>query len=477
MLPMGARATSAPAPEAYAGISTATGAEYSFDRRPGISQVSDTIHGVSPYATSKLGSGGVSEAQANSVYLAGVEGVPGLLCLAGLPCPSGFPPPFPTQANAQYPSQQSADAPAHGGTVGGHGAPLAATPGTVHAEAHLLSALAKAADNSTQFFTKAVTTGSMTTSTSQSINSAGAVVDTAEALANDINILQVPHVGPFIHIGAVHSVTSITYNGTDKPVVVNTTTVSGVSVLGLPATIDASGIHIVGQSNSQVQDILNQQLSFLLNANYTTITVIGATNTAGDHSMQTRSGSLLISFDDTVAGAPKTPPVSDIPYCKRIFKLALIHKFDPILSQVPVVFCTPPQPPDVNAEYFGTVNIGSVGAVLSAANYTFVTEVPGANLGGVLPGAGGPSSSFVAGTPGTAGTSGTPGLTGTGGLTGQNQNPQVAGSNNNPVGFVENLGDAAKRLKYLFPALLLAVIGILAGRIGRAPARLPRVTA
>jgi hypothetical protein len=44
------------------------------------------------------------------------------------------------------------------------------------------------------------------------------------------------------------------------------------------------------------------------------------------------------------------------------------------------------------------------------------------------------------------------------------------------VGYLENLGDAAKRLKYLFPALLLAVIGVLAGRIGRAPARLPRAS-
>jgi hypothetical protein len=65
-------------------------------------------------------------------------------------------------------------------------------------------------------------------------------------------------------------------------------------------------------------------------------------------------------------------------------------------------------------------------------------------------------------------------LAGTSG--GQNPNPNVAGPGGGGGGSfaLENFSDVAKRLKYLFPALLLGVVGFLAGRIGRPPARLPR---
>jgi hypothetical protein len=473
----GARAASAPS--TFNAASTAVGVEYSFDRKPGLSQLDDPVHGASPRGTSTLGVGGVSEARASSVYLGGIEGLPGLLCLAGVPCSSfpvpsslgGFPPQFPFEANAQYPSVQSADATFHGSTVGGSGAPLAAHPATTHAEAHLLSALTDASISSSQFLGTTLKTGSSTTTTSQSINSAGAVVTKAEAVVNNVDILSIPKVGPFIHIGAVHSVVTITYDGVKKPTIVNQTTVSGVRVAGsLDASIDQNGIHIVNQSNRSVQDQLNKQLEFLLSANYMTISVVGgATQTPDSHTINSQSGSLLLTFNDTVSGAPKAPPVTDIPGCKLLDPLQKF--FDK--NEIPVVLCTPPAPPDVNAQYFGTANIGSVGAIMNAANYSFLSQVPGANLGGQFPSSGGPTSTFVPGTAGSLGTSGTPSL---GAGTGPNTaSPQIAGSGR-AVGFVENFGDAAKRLKYLFPALLLAAVGVLAGRIGRAPARLPRAS-
>jgi hypothetical protein len=476
---VGAQAAAAP-PQTFSASAGASGVEYSFDRKPGLSQVSDTVHGAAPRASSTLGGGGVSVAQANSVFLGGVEGVPGLICIAAAdpqgnsPCssipPEGtFPPAFPFEAKAEFPSHPVGDATFHNNqTIGGGGAPLTAHAGITHAEAHELAASAQAVSSSSTFVSGLVNTGSARATTSQFINTAGAVVSKAESLVNDIDIVKL------IHIGSVHSATIVTYDGNRRPVTQTYTKVSDASVLGLPATIDEKGIHVGGSSNAQVLKILNEQLNYLLNSNYTTVQVIGATTEPGEHSIRTQAGGLQLSFDDTVSGVPKPPPSKNIPYCTQLqdkfLQTPLGKALNPILSQVPVVLCTPPAPPDANARYFGTVQIAGVGDLVSAASYSFDTGVPPDGLGG-LPGGSGTTTVV----PGTAGTSGTPGTAGTPGTSpdvAPNQNPQLAGSDG--VGYVENLGDAAKKLKYLFPAFLLAVIGVLAGRIGKAPARLPR---
>ena len=104
-----------------------------------------------------------------------------------------------------------------------------------------------------------------------------------------------------------------------------------------------------------------------------------------------------------------------------------------------------------------------------ASNYA--APAPNFNLGGLpFPPASGPTSHFV---PGTAGTTGTPGTAAvTSPTTSGTQNapaPQVAVNNS----ALENiLKDAAGRLEYLFPALFLALVGMLAGRLSPYPARL-----
>jgi len=270
----------------------------------------------------------------------------------------------------------------------------------------------------------------------------------------------------------------VVYDGVHKPKVTASTTVSGVSVLGLPATIDQSGVHIVGQGNASVLNTLNQQLAFLLQSNYSTLQVLGVTQTPDDHKITVQAGGLLFTLDDTVQGAPHPPPVSDIPGCTQILN-SLHNKLPgPIasgLDQIPANLCTPPQPPDPNAEYTGAATIGGAGVLVAAQNFSYNFGGGPTGLGGGLGVPGGPSSQFVAGTPAVAGTSGTPGL-GTGNTPPQVATPGQSGMGSTNASYVEDLSGVAKKLKYLFPALLLAVIGILAGRIGRAPARLPRAT-
>ena len=463
-----ARAALPTPPDAYGAQAEAAGVEYSLDRRPGFAQVPDVIHGATPRAASSIGNGPASEAQANSIYFGGLEAIPGLVCLAGLPCgkipaPGGFPPPFPTEAHAQYPTPKTSDATVHGKPVGPPGAPLTFYPGNIHAEAGELSNSGTASNASSTFFKHSLDTGSSVSRTTNSINSKGAVVGTAESTVNDINIAN-----GLIHIGAVHSFVSITYDGSKKPTIQSSTTVSGVSVLGLPATIDQNGIRISSASNKTALKVLNEQLNFLLNSSYITVALLAPTANHTEHAYQQGAGGLLISFDDTVSGVPNPPPVEAtlIPYCDLLLN-PLQNFFDK--NGIPIVLCAPPPPPDVNARYFGTVLLGGAGVINAAANDKFTFPMPSlGSLGGL---GSGPTSSFVAGTPGTQGIAGSGAGLGANPPPNVAQNPQMGPSA--AAGFLENFGDAATRLKYLFPALLLAVVGVLAGRIGRAPARLP----
>jgi hypothetical protein len=269
----------------------------------------------------------------------------------------------------------------------------------------------------------------------------------------------------------VHSITTVVYDGKNAPKRTAETTVSGVDVLGLAAKIDPKGIHIASTSNKQVLDILNEQLNFLLGVNGFKVQAVGSSLTGGDHAYGAQAGGLLMTYDNTVSGVPQSPTIPPIPFCKEILAGPIGGALDPILSQVPADLCTPPAPPNVNGHYFGTAQIGAAGTVVSAADFDFVGTSGGAFPTTYTPGTN-PTTTFVPGTPGTPGTAGTPGLDP--GTTGTPQNPSVAapGAFGN-AGFVEDLGDAAKRLKYLFPALLLSIIGILAGRLTPAPPRLP----
>jgi hypothetical protein len=471
---VGAQAAAAP-PQSFSTVAGASGVEYTFEKHPRPTPVGDLIHGSTPYATATMLGIGSTNAEAASVYLGGIQGIPGLICTAAA-TPSGsfcdnippegtFPPPFPFDAYAQYPAEPSADATVSTKQpIGGGGAPLTAHPGRTHAEAKQTSTLADATASSTQFLAGVVTTGSSSSIIRQSINSAGAVVAHAETTVKDVNIAK------FVKLGSVRSVIDVVYNGKNKPKVTSTTTFSNATANGIGITIDQKGAHAAGAFNNKVQDVLDKQLNYLLGTSGFTVKSIGGSSAFAKNTVNVQSGGLLMTYNNSVAGVPTIPAVGDIPMCSEILKPG--GPLDPLLSQIPVNFCTPPAPPDPNGRYSGTATFGRAGVTVQAA--TFDLDLGGGS--GVIPGGipgTGPTTTTTAGTPGTPGTSGTPGTPGTEGTLGSNPPPNVAPPNS-AVGYVENLGDVAERLKYLFPAFLLAVIGFLAGRVGRAPARLPR---
>jgi hypothetical protein len=127
------------------------------------------------------------------------------------------------------------------------------------------------------------------------------------------------------------------------------------------------------------------------------------------------------------------------------------------------------------------VNVGSVGSLLTAVHLNFGgggfpnPQPPGPNQpGGPTVGNPGGTTTTVPGS-----NSGVPGIgTGStgGGSTGGSAQPPIVSNpqNTQAAGFAEDLSGVSRRLKFLFPAFLLAIVGILAGRFGRAPARLPR---
>jgi hypothetical protein len=477
-------ATAAPAPpQTFSAAAGASGVEYNFDRKPGLAPVGNVIHGATPYATSTL-TDAASQAQATFVYVGAFQTVPDLICTAAVddagksycahfdnPATGTFPPDYPLDASAKYPDHQTDDATfsSQNKTVGGGGAPLTAQVGRIHAEAKALSAEADSRSGTTSFLTALIKTGSATSTTTQSINKDGAVVSVADSLVSNISLVKL------IHIDSVHSRTTVVYDGVHKPKVTASTVVNGASALGLPITIDAGGVHVASTTNKQALDVLNKQLNFLLNGNYTTVSVAQPTNTEGDHSVHPVAGGLILSYDNTISGAPKPPTLpEEIPFCsdiiKNIRKSQLGQNFDPLFAGLPLNLCAPPVPLNPNGHYFGTATIASAGTLVSANTFA-LGGIGGGGLDTFIPG--GPTTTFVPGTTGTSGTPGTSGLPGTAGTGGVlNPPPDVAG--NSAVGYIEDFGDAAKRLKYLFPAFLLAVIGFLAGRVGGAPARLPR---
>lgn len=478
----GANAAAAP-PQTFSAIAGASGVEYNFDRKPGLAPVGNLIHGATPYATSTLADA-TSQAQATFVYLGAFQTLPDLICTAAVdeagksycanfdnPATGTFPPDYPLDASAKYPDHQTDDATfsSQNRTVGGGGAPLTAKVGRIHAEAKALSAGADSRSSSTKFLAGLINTGSSTTTTSQRIDKAGAVVSTADSLVSDISLVKL------VHIDSVHSKTTVIYDGVHKPKVTASTTVSGASALGIPLRLDGDGLHVASNHNKQVLKILNEQLNFLLNGNYTKISVAGATNTVGDHSVHPVAGGVTVSYDNTVAGAPKPPTLpAEIPYCSKIIeeirKSQLGLVFDPLFAGVPVNFCAPPTPLNPNGRYYGTMTIANAGTLVSAASFSLGGD-PGSGFDGTTTPGSGPSTTFVPGTTGTSGTPGTSGVPGSDGAGDQEVSPQLA--DNNAVGYLEDFGNAAQRLKYLFPAFLLAVLGFLAGRVGRAPARLP----
>jgi hypothetical protein len=464
--PAGANAAATP-PTTYSLDASASGVDYTVDRNPGFSAVQGVTSAMSPRAASVLG-GNSSNALADAVYPGTAQGVPDLLCgqvkdpngnypCYQVPAPSqvGFPPKNPVEATAQYPTQPDSKSLVSPPALGAKGSAVHVNAGQVEAHAHATTSSAIANTTSSSLGTKQLLTGAVRTSTSTFVDAKGRVISRAESLVQDIRVKGV------VKIGAVKSIAEIINDGKHKPTVNTSTTVSGVTVAGQPAVIDDKGIRITKATDDKGKTLtqINQQLAEQFASSGLYFYVVKPTVSYEGTSAAAHASGLVIKFNWQLT-QPFNPDFT-IPGCKNPFA------GPPFNGALPVDPCSGAQL-NPNGNYFGTVDVAAAGVGNSAAFISF--DLGGGGLGGGgLGGTGGPTTTVVPGTSGTPGTAGTPGIAGT---PGTQPGPQIAGGQQ-AVGFVEDLSDVAQRLKYLFPALLLGVLGFIAGRVGRAPARLP----
>ena len=466
-----ATSSAAARPNVFALGGKAFGIEVDYNTNPEPFPVQDVFNESFPYAKSSLAAGGLSEADAQSLY-AGSEGTPDLLCtFAGkddrtgkpycdeVPPEGTFPPQYPFEAHASYPVTESADAPISGHRLGAPGNGNTMTGAATYAIAKAESAQAVAGVTSGGFAAGtplAITAGSINATTDQHFNGSILVTRSAAAL-HDVSIAGT------IHIQSITTVSEVDNDGTSTPVNHSVVTVSGVTVGPLAASIDQKGLHL---SSRGVAPALFKSLSTTLTQRLSALGVsvkaVGSTATAADaHTLTAESAGVEVHFGKSFEQVCKVKALClgvTIPNCT-----------DPTADRNPLFnLCHPPLP-NPQDTYLATIALGYAQAANSASFYTYVPPNIPVDLGGLAPGAGTPpTTTFIPGTPGSA-----PALGGT-------TPPQTAANPSGAApgglaGYVENLGDVSKWLKYLFPLLGLVLIGVLAGRLG-APARLPEAT-
>jgi hypothetical protein len=453
------------------------------DTNPEPFPIQNAFNEAMPYATSAVQAGGVSEADAQAFY-AGFENTPALLCsFAGDSHGNSycnqfpkqlqpFPPPYPFEAHASYPVQEESDAQVSGHQIGSGTSANSLTPGTVHATAKADSASGIAAAANGTFLPGtplAVTEGSSSATTDQHFEGATAITRSI-ATVHDVTI------AGLIRIASVTTVSEIDNDGTHPPVDKSSVVVSGATAGGLPATIDDKGIHL---SSKGVAPTLFKQISSQVSKSLTTlgitVTAVGTQSTKVDaHTLQVQSAGVQVNFSRTFSEICKASAAickfqPSIPNCT-------LMDHPPFNMQPLLNVCQPPVP-NPRDTYLLTVAIGYSDAGNSASFYSYVPPNIPVNSGLPGPPAGGSSTTFIPGTPGTPGTPGSASLGGGGAPP-----PDVAGDQpgatggTGATGYLENFGNVATRLKYLMPLLGLVAIGVLAGRLGRAPARLPAPT-
>jgi hypothetical protein len=239
-----------------------------------------------PQGSSSWDDSGAAKGQAATYYPGvGVTGGGALLCSAGVPCPAGFPPPFPFMAQAQYPNQPDASvasgqengddasplharagqAVAHAGpdkvttsatiqglTIAGTSASSAAALSFRRTAAALLRGPAAAATvRPAANDAEAVRVDSLTATTSQGFDDAGTLVSSAASVLRGVQLM-----GGTVTIDTIRttSVSKIDLDGKEPAVNDSVADVSGVLVAGQPATIDNNGI-TVGANPSQGGDV------------------------------------------------------------------------------------------------------------------------------------------------------------------------------------------------------------------------------
>lgn len=457
----GASGPPAPPDYTYQSNATAIGIQIALQRNPDFSSLPDPFDTEIPDSESQLNSFGTSQADGHITNLNGLGGVPGLVCLAA---PAGtcgkipigqltgglipsFPPPDPLDAHATYPATQTAVAPLLGTK------PAQASfdtdgfsAGLAHAEAaaHQFDTMTNAAAQNLGI-ANVVSVGSATTHTTQTAT-ADALTTTATALVSDIDIG-----GTLLSIGTMKTTTTVVSKpgtpGTDT----TTTVLSDVKAAGLPATIDASGIHIDKNnlpSNvvAAVQKLVNQ--TFGAAGIRVTLSQVKRTDDEQGHSVA--AFGLLLTFDRGVKG---TQPITIAPPQGL--------PCPPILQNFPVDPCSGVSF-TLDGVYHGQIALGQVGVVSLAqpggivTNPTTPTGTPSTPPGSGITSPGGNSIPPIS-----------PGIT-TSPAPGSTEPPVVAGS---PQTVADQLKGAGHRLEWFFPLLAFGLFALM-GRL-RTPARLP----
>jgi flagellar basal body rod protein FlgC len=482
----GADSTSSQArPDVFSGVAAATAIHQETNGKGGIGPTSEPIYGSFPDGLSQFSASGT--AARGSTYWPGatVNGLGGLLCVAGFTPGCGLPP-FPLTAQTSGSPTDAHTAPSQ--NLGGGGAPVSLTvlSATAHADPNLVStdavdggytlgtggggsssaqagqalaaaslafrrqvaaitgsrqAAASVKPAATDGAVAQVSSSESHTKQSFAPNDPSTLVVHAETRLSDVDLL-----GGMIHIDSILTTSDYQANdhGTDKHV--DHVTVHGVTAGGQPATIDQNGVTVGSTTQGgPILDAINSALQTALQA----------------------SGSQVHLLGDT------TNPPQPIggTGCGKAEADGLLLHLQADTSQVPA-----------GDLYFTDLTLGSActAATTSSQLASDLGGVGGTDLGGADSSAGPAGSSdqgttlaSSSGVPGTLGTPATPGsLAASAPGRGGAHATRRGGS-----GFFGEIIDQAlvtHRLDSVYLAFTLAFAGLFLGSRLLLPARLPR---
>jgi len=338
----------------------ATGVHFTLTQQPASSIVTASlVDDATAYTASAFDASGGSEAQAATVFPGNlvVQG-PALFCSQVFTCPVA-PPDYPLLADASYPRRPHATAAADQAALGS--GPLVVAPGSAVATAGATGNQAATSSGSASAMSgsaAAVRIGS-SGSVSRVTTTGSAVVAHVAATASDIDI------AGLVHVAAVAAIDDITLRPGQKAVDVPHITVTGVTVAGVPASLDEHGLHVAGHDGPSLTHRVAQH--------GIAMRIVGADRSDTSTLARSTASGLQIDFAVPVAGLPYIPNPLPAP-----------------LDQIPGV--------NANGTYVGQLTLGAVGVVAGA------NLLPAFDLGLSSPLA--PPSSTSAGTPAATGASG-----------------------------------------------------------------------
>jgi hypothetical protein len=250
-------------------------------------------------------------------------------------------------------------------------------------------------------------------------------VSHAESRLNGVRLI-----GGLVTIDSITSIADVHFTVGGDAIGTSSTTVQGAKVLGQPATIDESGIHVSDTSaGSGTQALQNSGLS---------VRLVGATNGPDDKGFMTaQSQGVVVDFTQPVSGVPSLPAPPPNPITQT--------------------------PPGVNGSYFVRYNLASVATRALARDLTFPSGSTGSG--------GGATQTFSTSPPsGSAASSGFTG--GTAKAPASSLTPSTDDDVSNTGFFGLNFD-----LRWLYLAFTLAAFGMCIAPRLVLPARLPGLRA